>query len=149
MTTSRLRYLRRTNEDRVLFLRAAVSLAVCRLSLKVLSFGSTRSLLRLISPPRQSQTKFDGTALVKVQWAVGAAGRRMPWAVTCLTTAICTQTLSDRLGEPTSLKIGVARDDVGELKAHAWVESQGRVISGALSELPEFTLLTTLAGDAV
>ena len=149
MTTGRLRYLCRTNEERALFLRAVVSLAVCRLSLKVLSFGSTRSLLRLISRTRPSQANFDGTALVKVQWAIRAAGRRMPWAATCLTTAICTQTLSDRLREPTSLKIGVTRDDVGELKAHAWVESQGRVISGALSELPEFTLLTTLAGDAV
>ena len=78
-----------------------------------------------------------------------AAARRMPWAVTCLTTAIRTQALSDRLEEPTSLKIEVARDEVGEFKAHAWVESQGRVISGALSEPPEFTLPTTLVGDAV
>ena len=149
MMTGRSRYLRGTNEERALFLRAAVSLAVCRLSLKVLSFGSTRRLLRLISWPRPSQVQTDGDALVKVQWAIRAAGRRMPWAVTCLTTAICTQALSDRLGEPTSLKIGVARDDVGELKAHAWVESRGRVISGAMNELPEFTLLTTFAGDAI
>ena len=149
MIAGRLGYLRRRNEERALFLRAAVSLAVCRLSLKVLSFDSTRRLLRLISWPRSSQEQTDGDALINVQWAVRAAGRRLPWAVTCLTKAICTQALSDRFGEPTSLKLGVARDDVGELKAHAWVESRGRVISGAMSELPEFTLLTTFAGDAV
>ena len=63
-------------------------------------------------------------------------------------TAICTQALSDNLGELTSLKIGVATGDDGEFKAHAWVECQGRVISGDLSELPDFTLLTSFSGDA-
>ena len=145
----RLSYLRRTREERALFMRAAVYLVVCRLSLNVLSFGSTRRFLRLIARVSSSQVQNDGAALLKVQWAIRAAGRRMPWAVTCLTAAICTQALSDRFGEPTSLILGVGRDDVGEFRAHAWVESQGRVICGALSELPEFTLLTTLAGDAV
>ena len=149
MMTGRSRYLRRTDEERALFLRAAVSFAVCRLSLKVLSFGSTRRLLRLISWPRPSQVQTDGDALVKVQWAIRAAGRRMPWAVTCLTTAICTQALSDRLGEPISLKKGVARDDFGELKPHAWVESQGGVVRGAMRDVPEFRLLKTFAGDAI
>ncbi len=144
----RLQYLRRTHEERVLFLRAAASLAISRISLKVLSFGATRRLQRLISRPRQLLVQTDGSTLVKVQWAVRAAGRRIPWAVTCLTTAICTQTLSEHLGERASLKLGVARDDTGEFRAHAWVESQGRVVSGALSDLSEFTLLTTFEGAA-
>lgn len=148
MMAGRLRYLRRTRSERVLFLRAAFSLAVCRISLKVLSFGATRKLLRVLSRPRQSQAQANGATLVKVQWAVSAAGRRMPWVVTCLTTAICVQALSEHLGEHASLKIGVAKDEAGEFRAHAWVESQGIVISGALSDLAEFTLVTSLAGDA-
>ncbi len=145
---SRLKYSRRTHEERVLFMRAAVSLAISRISLKVLSFGATRRLQRLISRPGQLLVQTDGSTLVKVQWAVRAAGRRMPWAVTCLTTAICTQTLSEHLGERASLKLGVARDDAGEFRAHAWVESRGRVVSGALIDLSEFTLLTTFEGAA-
>ena len=144
MMADRLRYLGRTHEERMLFLRAAVSLAVSRISLKILSFGATRRLQRLISPPRQSLIQTDTSKLVHVQWAVRAAGRRMPWAVTCLTSAICTQVLSEHLGERASLKLGVAKDDTGELRAHAWVESQGRVVCEALSDLPKFTLLTTL-----
>jgi hypothetical protein len=148
MMAGRLRYLRRTHDERVLFLRAAVSLAVCRISLKVLSFGAARRLLRLIARPRPSRVQTDGAPLVKVQWAIGAAGRRMPWAVTCLTTAICTQALSEHLGERTLLKIGVAKDGAGEFTAHAWVESEGVVISGALGDLPKFTILASFAGDA-
>ena len=148
MMAGRMRYLRRTHEDQVLFLRAAVSLAVCRLSLKVLSFGATRRLVRLLSRPRPSQAQTDGAVLVNVQWAVSAAGRRMPWAVTCLTTAICTQVLSEHLGERASLKIGVTKGDAGEIRAHAWVESHGKVISGALSDLPKFTILASFVGDA-
>jgi hypothetical protein len=48
------------------------------------------------------------------------------------------------LFNPRSLRIGVAKGEAGKLEAHAWVESQGRIVIGGLRDLPYFTPLPPL-----
>ena len=50
-------------------------------------------------------------------------------------------------GRPVELRIGVIKTDHGGLVAHAWVESGGRVVVGALDEgLSRYTPLPPLPG---
>jgi hypothetical protein len=50
-------------------------------------------------------------------------------------------------GLPADLRIGVARSKSGELEAHAWVESMGRVIIGGTHvDLDRFTVLHAVEG---
>jgi hypothetical protein len=78
-------------------------------------------------------------------WAVTAASRYVPGA-TCLAQALAAQVLLGRTGYPARLRIGVAKGEERKFEAHAWVESQGRVVIGGPG-LGRFTPLTTLAGD--
>ena len=51
------------------------------------------------------------------------------------------QVLLGRQGEPSELRLGVAKDDWGALQAHAWLESNGAVVVGGELDLGEFTPL--------
>jgi len=61
--------------------------------------------------------------------------------VKCLARALATQVLLRH--SPAHLCIGVARRK-GQLQAHAWVESQGRIVSGGLRDLWRYTRLPSL-----
>ena len=83
----------------------------------------------------------------RVAWAVEMASWRMPGAKSCLTQALAAQVLLGRRGYPTLLHIGVAKGEQGRFRAHAWLESKGKVVIGGLEQEP-FTLLAILkAGE--
>ena len=75
-------------------------------------------------------------------WAVGAASRYVPRA-TCLAQALAIQLVLKQSGRPASLHIGVNGAEGKYLDAHAWVESQGRVLFGG-SNLGSYTHLLAL-----
>jgi hypothetical protein len=77
----------------------------------------------------------------RITWAVETVSLRIPGA-TCLTQALSAHMLLWTHGHPSKLCLGVARSDKGDFRAHAWLESQGRIIIGAdgvakLTRLPE------------
>jgi hypothetical protein len=47
-----------------------------------------------------------------------------------------------------NLRIGVTKGPEGELKAHAWVESNGRIIIGQQKDLRSYTVLNRLEETA-
>jgi Transglutaminase-like superfamily len=71
------------------------------------------------------------------------AGWRMPGAKTRLNQALATQMLLARRGYPALLHIGVAKGKEGQFQAHAWVESEGKVVIGGAG-LGCFTPLAVL-----
>lgn len=77
----------------------------------------------------------------RIAWAVERVSLRVPGA-TCLTQALSAHILLWRYGHTSNLCLGVARNDKGVFRAHAWLESQGRIVIGAdgvakLTRLPE------------
>src|SRR5438309_451978 len=67
----------------------------------------------------------------RVVWAVVVASRYVPMS-TCLTQALAAQVLLARRGYSAHLHIGVAKEGAeAKLKAHAWVESDGKVLIGS------------------
>jgi hypothetical protein len=77
-----------------------------------------------------------------IAWAVAAVARRIPHA-TCLTQALAAWMMIKRQGHEATLRIGVAKTEGGALKAHAWVESGGRIVIGQ-SEYETFSAFPPL-----
>ena len=65
-------------------------------------------------------------------------------SASCLTQALATQVLLARRGQLSTLRIGVIKGADGELKAHAWVENNGKVIIGSRRNLRSYTVLNRL-----
>ena len=69
----------------------------------------------------------------------------MPRA-TCLTQALALRSLLAADGRPSALRLGVARERRG-FEAHAWLESEGRILIGG-GDVQRYTPLPTLAREA-
>jgi hypothetical protein len=135
------KFVRAPARRRLLFLKAAVVVAGYRVALTSLPFRWVRSLgakaaRREFRGRRAKATRED------VTWAVAAASRRIPRA-TCLTQALALQTLLAQEGYQSNLHIGVAKTPDGQLEAHAWLESGGRIVIGG-GEVERFTPLAAL-----
>lgn len=64
-----------------------------------------------------------------IVWAVQGVAARVPRA-TCLTQALAATLILARHGHAATLRVGVAKDTDGTLRAHAWLESEGMAILG-------------------
>jgi hypothetical protein len=78
----------------------------------------------------------------RLAWVVGVASRFVPKA-TCLAKALAMHVLLQQAGYQACLHIGVTEANEGRLKAHAWVESQGRILIGGV-DLSTYTHLLAL-----
>jgi Transglutaminase-like superfamily len=140
------RFSRLSSIERRLLLKTALLLVVIRLGLWLLPFETLRRLLIGFSegPARLRDT--DQSSVGEVTWAVEKACRFIPRAATCLSLALTAQVLLLRRGHGAVVHIGVAKGDAKEFLAHAWVESEGRIVIGD-HELDRYTLLTRLGGN--
>ncbi|MGA9797820.1 MAG: lasso peptide biosynthesis B2 protein [Terriglobales bacterium] len=109
-----------------ILMRSAALLCAVRLALLIVPFPKLRwvvaSLARTRSRPASSHSA------EQLSWAVRAVSRYVPHA-TCLTQAVVLHILLRREGLPSRIRIGVSQD-AGRFQAHAWVESQNRVVIG-------------------
>lgn len=97
---------------------------------------------------KTAQRRRRGRAVTteQISIAIQSCARLIPGA-SCLTQALAAEVLMKRRGYACTLRIGVARDGGGPLRAHAWLESKGvAVVGGGLSDytlLPTFESLRT------
>jgi hypothetical protein len=139
------RFYRLPTSERWLLAKAALLLGTIRVGLWLLPFRTLRSFLDRAADFHRPRETHDQLTDVVV-WAVEVAAKYMPGFNTCLTKALATQVLLSRRGRPALLRIGVVRSAEGEFEAHAWVESDGRVVIGGY-ELERYTPLATLEGS--
>lgn len=119
----RLRQLRLT--DWRLLGTTITTVVLVRVALSLLPYKVVRRLLaRLAARPLRLTV-----APARIAWAVSGCSRCVPWA-TCLTQALAGETLLRRAGHTSVVHIGVALGELGKLKAHAWLECQGRILLG-------------------
>ena len=144
---SRLRrFLRLSAAERWLLVRAVVLLQVISVGMRLLPFRTLRRLLLLAQKARVSSRRVDRLPVERIAGAVEAADRHMPGEKTCLTQALAAQTLLVRQGYPALLHIGAAKGEEGQLRAHAWVESEGRVVIGG-HDLGRYAPLVALKAE--
>ena len=87
-------------------------------------------------------------SLRKVLQAINMSSQLMPGKVKCLARALTARSLGLRFGYPLSIHIGVAKQSLQQLEAHAWVEYQGQVVMGAIPQLGRFVPLRSIAATA-
>lgn len=136
------RFLQLTAAEQQLLVKAVLLLCAAKVGLVLLPFQTLRRLMDKLARVRLKSPKTERESAGKVAWAVELAGRLVPWATTCLTQGLVAQVLLVRRGRPASLHVGVVKD-AERFLAHAWLESEGKVVIGA-HELDRYTLLTTL-----
>jgi len=118
-----------TTGERRLLVSSTIWLVAIRLARVVLPF---RTLLRLtrLSSERNHSGRDDALPPERIAWAIQAISRYVPGMGNCLVQALAAQAMLARRNYPAHLRIGAAKDEVGQLKAHAWVELGGKVIIG-------------------
>lgn len=138
------KFLQLARSEQRLVINASILLGAIRLGLWLLPFQTLRRLLaRFYTMTTQSQT-IGSTDII---WSVEVVSRYMP-GVKCLAQALATQVLLRQHGHLADLRIGVAKSEQGQLQAHAWVESQGKIVSGGLRDLWRYTPLPPLEGTS-
>jgi len=142
-----VKFLRLTPADRRLVIQAAFVMAAIRLGLWLLPFRTLRGILARLTPAAPVWREPSGASVDadRIAWAVTRVSRFVP-AGTCLTQALAAQLLLRRRGLSACLRIGVARGAEAQFLAHAWVESQGRVVVGGPG-VTRYTALPHLEGE--
>jgi hypothetical protein len=136
------KFRRLPSTDRRLLMQSTLLLGAIRLGLWLLPFKTLRKLLA-------RTTRGTGQVPIdRVAWAMTAASRYVP-AATCLSQALATQALLRQRGYEACLRIGVVKNQDGQLQAHAWAESGGViVIGGPESALERYVPLSAIDGES-
>lgn len=122
--------------------------ALFRVALWVVPFARVRDMANLIARGLQLGGASSSDFATRAGRAVQFASRFVPRA-TCLPRALAALVLLRSRSVPARLQIGVTRDGAGKLDGHAWVESEGRIVVGRLSNLGGYTPLGRGAGEIV
>ena len=137
-------FFRLSFSDQRLLMRAALAVVSAKLAVRTLRLPAARAtvtrLERLGWPERLGRIVAPVRA-DRIVWAVETAGRTIPGMKNCLVQAVAAEAMLIRAGHPCALRIGVAKNGPDELIAHAWLESEGRVVIGEF-ELDRYTPLT-------
>lgn len=130
-----VKFLRLSNADRWLVIRAFLALAITRMALAIVRFAhksnpldAVRRMVALnerLLPVPKPHAPADHIA-----WAVKAVGESLPGFENCLVQAIALEALLKVAHQDCQLQIGVARTASGEFLAHAWIEKEGKVLVG-------------------
>jgi hypothetical protein len=141
------KFMRLSVRDRLLLLESLAALSAFKLGLWLLPFPTVRRFIRKHAQAKRVQA--DRATIRRVVWALNVISLYLPIFKNCLNRALAAQLLLGRRGQPADLRIGVARFEGGEFKAHAWVESEGRVVLGGGGEFSTFTPLPPLEGKGI
>ena len=130
-----------------MLLEAVLWLALARLGLLILPFHRLAPWLgaHMAQTGRALDTRAEGLAQ-EVGWAVRAVARRTPWESACLAQAIAAKAMLRRRGLPSTLYLGVARDEARRLTAHAWLRCGAEVITGG--DYSEYAVISSFGDEA-
>ena len=116
--------------DQRLLMLAALSVVGAKLAVRTMSLPAARAAAARL------QCLGWIVALARadrVVWAVETTGRAIPGMKNCLVQAVAAEAILTRMRHPCELRIGAAKKGPGELIAHAWLESEGKVLIGAFA----------------
>ncbi|KAB8330904.1 lasso peptide biosynthesis B2 protein [Scytonema tolypothrichoides VB-61278] len=142
-------FLKLSGSDRYLLAITFILLGAIRLGLFFLAFRNLLKLLQKINKPNirfPFEIQKSQISVGKIVWAVNVATRYMPGGAKCLARALTTHFFMNRYHYSSELRIGVAKEQGGQLEAHAWIEYEGRVAIGNLPDLSRFIPLPSLEG---
>jgi hypothetical protein len=112
-------------------MEAWVLLWICRVGLWLAPFP------RVLRGTQFCASRFGSSRRLEAAGAVRAIHRALPLTLraSCLTQALAGWIMLTRHGTPCRIKIGVASPEQHGFKAHAWLETGGRIILGDMEDV--------------
>lgn len=139
------RFLRLPQSERWLIIRVTLLLSAAQLALSLFPFRHVYRCMSAASQPKINEGYKDHRDADQIYAAVNKSGRNFLGVNSCFPQALVGEMLLKRAGYPATLRIGVTKEQSGEMKAHAWVELDGSVvIGGPLSLVEGYTPLPEL-----
>jgi hypothetical protein len=136
--------LRMSWGDRFHIFIASLLLAAVRLGLLLLPFRVVLKIVQKLGD--YPLIPSHPLPISHIVWMVNVSSRYTPGGAKCLARALTTQVLLNWQKYYPDLRIGVAKATTGKLEAHAWIEYQGRVVIGNLSDLARYIPFPSLEG---
>ena len=130
-------FFRLSFSDQGLLIQAALAVVNAKLAMKTLPLPTARAI---VARQQRLAWRVVPVRADRVVWAVETASRAIPGMKNCLVQAVAAEAMLIQAGYPCELRIGAAKKAPDELIAHAWVESEGRVVIGDF-ELDRYTPL--------
>lgn len=122
-----------------------VWLGLSRLMIKTVPFRRIAPMLGHTMGETPSHQSLKTDLPSQIAWAVRTASRYTPWESKCLAQALAARMMLKRRQFPTTIYLGVLKDDKAGLKAHAWIRCGERILTGAQGR-QQFTVVATF-GD--
>ncbi|MCL4835355.1 MAG: lasso peptide biosynthesis B2 protein [Caldilineaceae bacterium] len=126
------RFLTLPAAERGLLFSALGTLLLLRLGLWLLPLPRLLARLQRRTVAKAFRGQVPPPPPTRIAWAVRAASRFVPGGGNCLLQSLAGQHLLTRRGYLSHLRIGVAKESDGPLRAHAWVEWDGRILIGGV-----------------
>ena len=117
---------RLTYSNACLVVRALLALMVCTTVVRLLPFACLRLLWGYVTRLDRERSRVPAARVLR---AMSVAEPWVPFS-NCLGVALAACYMLRRSGYAADLRIGVSKQDVRALDAHAWVELDGRVLVG-------------------
>lgn len=133
------RFFHLDRDERILFMQAYFILGYTSLMVSIIPLR--RFLKRIGMQGKESTVTISSetlTELFLVEKAIKRAIKYLPWRSKCFSRAITAKLLLKRKGIPSTLYLGVAKEDSKKMTAHAWVRCGTIIVSGK-EEMPKFT----------
>jgi hypothetical protein len=131
--------------DRWLVVEAALLLTFVSSGLAIVRFPRLRRMLDCYAGLARPGTLIDNPVL-RIAKAIERGSRHSRLRTTCLVQALAADAMLRRHGVPSVLHLGVLgqRPGRGQLEAHAWVDSDGVVVTGRTAELSNYVELSPM-----
>ena len=143
------RFLRCSRPDRRLLLEALALLCWARFLIRVVPF---RWIAPHLGRPMAESPVDVGEAerrlSLHVAWAVQAVVRHVPLGFVCLPQAIAAKWMLRRRRLPSTLYLGLQRQEESKLTAHAWLRVGDKILTGRAESL-DHTVIATFAEESV
>lgn len=132
-------------EYKVLLAEAYVTLGLSRFALMTTEFKKTAKRLgntmQKNSAPLNEKQRLTAK---KIDWAVNVMSRYTFWESKCLVKAVAAKHMLNRRNLANTLYLGMAKDDQGNLQAHAWIECSDLSLTGS-STADRFTVVSSFS----
>jgi hypothetical protein len=139
-----VKFLKLPLSEKILHAEAFLAVVSMSFVLRLVPFRFIRKSLARRLSTGVGRGPVNWAEIHKIVRSVNFFSRFHPFA-SCLSKALAALLLIKHNGEHAVLKIGVAKDDDQNFMAHAWLETNGRIVIGELPPTNTYTVLDTLS----
>jgi hypothetical protein len=138
------KYFKKPFTEQALYLEAALWLGMSRLAILILPFRWIAPFLGRHMAHSDENEHRDRQTVLFVCCAILDMSCHLPWECKCLVQSISGKMMLRRRQIPSTLYLGVAKKEDGDLNAHAWLRAGGINILGG-GGLERFAVVSTFS----